>query len=175
VSLEYDVPVPPQIVWEFVTTPGRRTGWQHGVTDIIEDRPKSGRRGVGMVNHCVHGTDAIIQEFLDWRPWDYLTDRTTMPGGAPVFLTTFELEPTATGTHVSVRFGRPRSAKDRAMMEPLGEGLRQMMDAGFETLTAQAGEELKARSEGREYEPDLPKPKPDGLFSDLVQPLQIIG
>jgi uncharacterized protein YndB with AHSA1/START domain len=174
-TLEYDVPVPPQVVWEFVTTPGRRAAWQYGVTGINQTVPNGGRRGVGMINHCMHGTEAVIEEILDWRPWDYLTDRTTMPGGSPSFLATFEFEPTATGTHVSVRFGAPKSAKDLPLMGALEAEVRAVMDVGFATLTEQAGAELQARSQGRELEPDLPTPKPDGLFSELVQPLKMVG
>jgi uncharacterized protein YndB with AHSA1/START domain len=174
-TLEYDVPIPPQIVWEFVTTPGRRAAWQGGVTRVDQVTPRGGRRGIGMVNHCMHGTEAVIEEILDWRPWDYLTDRTIMPGGAPSFLTTFEFEPTASGTHVWIRFGKPKTAKERAMMAPLADEIGPLLDEGFRTLAAQAETELEARSEGRELEPDLPKPRSDGLFSELVQPLQIVG
>ena len=34
-----------------------------------------GRRGVGTTNHCIHGKDAIVEEILDWRPYEYWTHR----------------------------------------------------------------------------------------------------
>ena len=172
---EVAVPIaaPPQVVWEFVTTPGRRTAWQHGVTDVIQSTTKGGRRGVGMVNHCMHGPDAIIEEILDWRPWDYLTDRSTMPGGAPVLFSTFELEPTAQGTIVHARFA-PKTAKDRAMLAQMGPMLTEAITEGFKALSAQAAEEAQAQAEGRELEPELPAPKKDGLFSELG-PLVMVG
>ena len=37
-----------------------------------------GRRGPGSANHCRHGKDAVIEEILDWRPYDYVTDRTIL-------------------------------------------------------------------------------------------------
>jgi uncharacterized protein YndB with AHSA1/START domain len=167
------ISAPPQVVWEFITTPGRRTGWQHGVTDVIQSNAKGGRRGVGMVNHCMHGPDAIIEEILDWRPWDYLTDRSTMPGGSPVLFSTFELEPTAQGTIVHARFA-PKAAKDRAMLLQMGPMLTETITEGFKALSVQATEEAQARAEGRELEPELPAPKKDGLFSE-IGPLVMVG
>jgi len=126
-----------------------------------------------MVNHCMHGPDAIIEEILDWRPWDYLTDRSTMPGGAPVLFSTFELEPTAQGTIVHARFA-PKTAKDRAMLAQMGPMLTEAITEGFKALSAQAAEEAQAQAEGRELEPELPAPKKDGLFSELG-PLVMVG
>ena len=32
----------------------------------------------GSANHCMHGKDAVVEEILDWRPYDYVTDRTIL-------------------------------------------------------------------------------------------------
>ena len=69
---------PPQVLWEFVTTPGRRVAWQAGVTGV-EVTAKGNRRGVGATNHCMHGKGASIEQLLDWRPYDYFTIRNTAP------------------------------------------------------------------------------------------------
>ena len=47
----------------------------------------------------MHGKDAVIEEILDWRPYDYVTDRTILatPSGPLKVLHTIELEPTTTG------------------------------------------------------------------------------
>jgi hypothetical protein len=44
----------------------------------------------------MHGKDAVIEEILDWRPYDYVTDRTILdtPGGPVKVLHTVEFEPT---------------------------------------------------------------------------------
>jgi len=47
---------PPQVAWEFITTPGRRRMWQAGVIDVVVTDARGGRRGVGATNHCVHGS-----------------------------------------------------------------------------------------------------------------------
>jgi hypothetical protein len=40
-------------------------------------------------NRCMHGKDAIIEELLDWRPFDYFTVSTLLPiPGAPKLVMT---------------------------------------------------------------------------------------
>ena len=123
VSIDYTLPAPPAIAWEYLTSPARRLRWQAGVTDIVE-QAASGRRGVGTTNHCVHGKDAVVEEILDWRPSDYFTLNWQMPiPGSPKVKTTYELTETDDGTAVAMRMERPRSTKDRAFLEGMLPGL----------------------------------------------------
>jgi uncharacterized protein YndB with AHSA1/START domain len=171
----YEVDAPPQTVWEFLTTPGRRVAWQAGVTDVIEDA-RGNRRAVGTTNHCMHGKDAIIEETLDWRPFDYFTQRSTIgtPTGPIKILGTFELEPTATGTRVHVRFAKPRTAKDAAKLEPMRPIFENMIEAGAAALRVQVAAEASARAATASSEPDLPAPGADAPFAGM-QPLQVVG
>ena len=168
------VPAPPQVVWEYLTTPGGRMRWQGnlGVTAVEQKPGRGGRRGVGTVNHCMHGPEASIEEILDWRPFDYLTDRSTMPGGAQ-FLSTFELEPTPDGTLVHARFGRPTKIKGREMLEQLRVGFEQALEIGGQSLAAALATEERARPAAGE-EPPLPAPRKDGVLAG-VGPLRIVG
>jgi hypothetical protein len=72
-QLDTPTSAPPQVAWEFVTTPGRRITWQLGVTGV-EVIATGNRRGVGATNHCMHGKSAVVEEILDWRPYDYLVN-----------------------------------------------------------------------------------------------------
>jgi len=97
---EVDLPAPPPIVWHFLTAPQRRALWQPDTVRVEESA--AGARGVGTINHCVHGTHTIEEEILDWKPFRYLTDRSKGPMGTATFTT--ELTPMGTnGTHLSVR------------------------------------------------------------------------
>src|SRR3990172_5477807 len=100
--------VPPQVAWEFLTKPGQRMSWQPWVTEVNVKGATGGRGGPGSANHCMHGKDAVIEEILDWRPYDYVTDRTIVdaPGGPVKVLHTIELEPLTVGTMIHLRFGR---------------------------------------------------------------------
>ncbi len=66
------VPAPPELVWEYLTSPKLRPLWQAGVTDVREETGGD-RRGIGTTNHCIHGEEAVLEEILDWRPPRYVT------------------------------------------------------------------------------------------------------
>jgi Polyketide cyclase / dehydrase and lipid transport./Protein of unknown function (DUF2652). len=165
---------PPQVVWEFLTTPGRRRAWQHGVTDVLVEA-KGNRRGVGTTNHCMHGKDAIVEEVLDWRPYDYFTERSTMgtPAGPVKFLTTFELEPTTDGTIIHTRHASPKVARQRKILESMMPMFEEIFAASDRNLLEQLETTVAARAADRGPEPELPAPKPDGLFSEM-QPILML-
>ena len=69
----------------------------------------------------MHGKDAIIEEVLDWRPFDYLTLTTLLPmPGAPKVLMSYAfLEIAGGGTHIEIRVAKPKP-KDKAFLEKVG-------------------------------------------------------
>ena len=168
---------PPQTVWEFLTTPGRRVAWSvgTGVTEVIVDAVGN-RRGVGATNHCMHGKNEIVEEVLDWRPFDYFTVRSTMgtPAGPIRFLTTFELEPTADGTQIHMRFGAPTSKKERDILASALPSFDGAFDANATALRTQLAAELDARASGAGPEPAVPTPSTHAPFAG-IEPLQIVG
>ena len=164
----YEVAAPPAVVWEYLTSPGRRVQWMAGVTDVIQEAAGN-RRAVGATNHCMHGKEAILEEVLDWRPFDYFTVRSTVqtPGGPIGIPNTFELQPTAGGTRVSLRFQRPSNADEAAIVEPMLPMFQGMVDTGAAALRALRGEEMQSRAAAAPPEPELPTPDPKGEFADL--------
>jgi len=130
---EVDLPAPPPIVWHFLTSPARRALWQHDTVRVDEFSP-SGVRGVGTVNHCVHGVYTIEEEILDWKPFRYLTDRSRGPMGVAMFTT--ELTPVGTsGTHLSVRMHPEGGPEMQEAVRTALPGLRQMYGAGADALS----------------------------------------
>jgi hypothetical protein len=160
-------------VWELLTVPGRREIWQRGigVTAIDQQTKPGGRRGVGMVNHCRHGAEASIEEILDWRPFDYFSDRTTVPEG-PSYLSTFELEPTTTGTVIHMRFA-PARKKDRAVFDQMAPMLEQAIMGAADAFRQEVEREAEARS-GTFSEPALPQRSAAGPLAGL-EPIRIVG
>lgn len=161
-------PAPPQILWEFVTTPGRRVTWTPGVTGV-EVIATGNRRGVGATNHCMHGKNASVEELLDWRPYDYFTLRNTVPTpiGSVRFLQTTEFEPTPDGTILHMRVAAPETRKERVIVKLMAR----MLDRGMRVANARLREQLDAELERRDRdapaEPDLPQPRPSGLLAGL--------
>ncbi len=176
-TLNISVPtnVPPQVVWEFLTTPGQRMTWQPWVTEVTIKGATGGRRGPGSANHCRHGKDAVIEEILDWRPYDYVTDRTILdsPGGPVKVLHTIELEPTATGTVIHFRYGAPKTKREMVLMEHMGPAYGEALRSSLPSLIAQLEARLAARDADRGPEPELPIRREDGPLSGL-QPLLML-
>jgi uncharacterized protein YndB with AHSA1/START domain len=157
----YDVTVaaPPVTAWEWATAPARRQRWQHGVEAVVPQAGQPGRRGTGTVNHCIHGKDMVVEEVLDWQPFDHVTYRSLLPiPGVPKFVSSFVFADAGDGrTRIEVRLGRPRSARDRAIAEPL----LPMLDVTFREGLAALAREIAAANALREGvdeppEPDLP-------------------
>lgn len=99
--VSYDVPGPRPLTWSYLTEPGLRETWMPDIQRIDETTPE-GRRVIGTRNHCVHGKNVVLEEILDWRPFDYYTleVKPPMPMLKP-FRVTFELEDGADGTRVT--------------------------------------------------------------------------
>ena len=162
-NLSVPTNVPPQLAWEFLTKPGQRMTWQPWVTEVAIKGATGGRRGIGSSNHCMHGKDAVIEEILDWRPYDYVTDRTVLatPEGPVKVLHTIELEPTTSGTIIHLRFAAPTTRREQAQMEHIGPAYGAALQSGIPTLIALLDAELAAREANRVPEPELALPKTD--------------
>ena len=131
--VEFDIAAPRPMVWEYFTRPDLRPKWRGA--DEVREATQGGRRGVGTTNHCMHGAAAIIEEVLDWRPFDYLTLTTLLPiAGAPKVLMTYAfLESAGGGTHVEIRLAKPKP-KDRAFLEHVGAEFQKKIMSEVATL-----------------------------------------
>lgn len=105
-------PVPPEVLWDYQTSPEKRMLWQTEFTRIDQSNP-SGRRGPGTINHCVHGKQVIVEEILDWRPFRYFTFRSVAPMiGAGVGTIEF-VEVDEKTTELRLRIERAEGLKQR--------------------------------------------------------------
>jgi uncharacterized protein YndB with AHSA1/START domain len=136
--IEFDIAAPRPIVWEYWTSPGLRPKWRGA--DEVRETAASGRRGVGTTNHCMHGAHAIIEEVLDWRPFDYLTLTTLLPmPGAPKVLMSYAFSEIADsagaagGTHIEIRVAKPKP-KDQAFLEQVGAEFHKTITSEVATL-----------------------------------------
>jgi len=169
VSVEFDLPAPPAIAWEYLTSPARRPRWQAGVEAVVE-KTANGRRGVGTMNHCVHGKDAIVEEILDWRPPEYQTLRWQLPiPNTPKFRAMDLLTATPTGSRFTMRIARPRAKADRAFLEGFLPQLEPMIRAGFEALVPLLADEMARRAVADREDPEPVIPVSTGSFLEPVE------
>jgi hypothetical protein len=128
----YEIAAPRPTVWEHFTIPGHRPKWQG--SDAVVETVAKGRRGAGTTNHCMHGKATIIEEVLDWRPFDYVTMATLVPmPNAPKVIVTYAFAEIPNGTRVAIRVGKPKP-KDMAFLEAAGPGFKANFDQSLKNL-----------------------------------------
>lgn len=166
---------PPQVAWEFITTPGQRMSWQPWVTKVEIEGATGGRRGPGSANHCMHGKDAVVEEILDWRPYDYVTDRTILatPSGPVKVLHTVEFEPRPAGTTIHFRYAQAKTRREKELMAQIGPAYGEALTSGLPGLVAQLDAVVAARAADRAPEPELMAVRADGPLAAL-EPLMPI-
>jgi len=131
--LEFDFAAPRQALWEYLTVPAQWQKWWP--TDALVEQSGTRRRGVGTQVHCMHGKDAVIEELLDWRPFDYFTLSAQLPiPGAPKVVMTRALEERPNGTtHLEMRIAKPK-AKDKAFLDQVAPKFQEDVTKAIATL-----------------------------------------
>lgn len=127
-SVEVAIPGSAEFTWEFLTSPQKRLLWQ---VDAIEQADLGGRRTTGTASVCVDGRRRIYEEIVDWRPFDYFTERVSLQGGVRAVLTT-ALEPGEGGTRVVTR--ARRDAGGRLPWLTASRRLRRKLEARYGRL-----------------------------------------
>jgi hypothetical protein len=127
-SVDVLVPSGQEATWELLTSPQKRLLWQ---VDAIEEADVGGRRTTGASSVCVDGRTRIYEEILDWRPFDYFTERLALSGGVHALLTT-ALEPVGNGTKVVTHVRR--DVGTRLAWLTASRGLRRRLESRYARL-----------------------------------------
>ena len=151
--IERDFAAPRQALWDLVTSPQHHARWQR--SDGVDETNAQGRRGAGTQSHCLHGKDAVIEEIVDWRPFDYVTLTALLPiPGAPKMLFSYAFEERDDGgAHFEFRVAPPKP-KDLPFYERVRPTIEANFTAGFDILRTMAAERQAASTV--ENEPPLP-------------------
>lgn len=114
VIIKYEFPVPPSILWEYLTKPEYRVILL-GASKLELRNLAQGRTGVDSVFYCYHGTMETPQLILDWRPFEQFTTDDANSWGVTTRITC-KLEPTQAGTRLIDLMGKPRGRGLRLML-----------------------------------------------------------
>ena len=127
VTSSFEVSAPADVVWDVVSSP-KRLEWMQGVTEFKQENP-GGVRGVGTINHCMHGKNATIEHVLDWKPYEYFTVRSVQAKGGSL-LFTWELSPAvAVGrTKVDIRFVGEGGKLRQTMLRMVSKMIKKKLD-----------------------------------------------
>jgi len=114
VTHSHEFPVPPSILWEYVTKPEYRVILMGASKLDIRDQAQ-GRTGVDSSFYCYHGDMETRQLILDWRPFEgFTTDDSNAMGLTS--RVTYKFEPTEIGSRLIHYWGKPRGPWLRVMM-----------------------------------------------------------
>jgi len=106
-TLKTEFPVPPSILWEYLTKPEYRVILLGASKLEIRDQAQ-GRTGVDAAYYCYHGNMESRQLILDWRPFvQFTTDDSNAAWGVTTRIT-YKLELTQDGTRLIECMGKPR-------------------------------------------------------------------
>ena len=103
------IPFGTDIVWEYLTDPVQRPRWQEGVHSFSRASGDPHRLRTGAVDHCAHGKQSIVINYVDVRPLKHMTGEVLMPLGGKMRFSLLTA-PESKGTRVTARFAKPQSA-----------------------------------------------------------------
>ncbi|MCB0866385.1 MAG: DUF2652 domain-containing protein [Solirubrobacterales bacterium] len=126
-----------EVAWRRMTIPEEQLTWRVGLDSYDETNPE-GVRGVGTTAHCVHGKDVMIQEIVDWKPFDHYSFKERNPGGPCLW--TVELEDAdEQGCTIRWRIALAGGIGQRALMLVVRSRMRRALGANFDALVESLG------------------------------------
>ena len=106
-TIEWDVPFPAPVVWEFLSVPRLELKFEPFETIDREDT-LGGRTQPGSAFHCAHGDFKAILKVVDWKPFDYMTIEQDL--GFVKFTQSRILTPMETGTKLQFTQTKPKES-----------------------------------------------------------------
>jgi hypothetical protein len=123
VKHESDLPFPPGLIWEYLTSPNLEAGFmgydRAGRTDLLGGRVRENAEF-----HCAHGELNIHSKILDWKPYEYYTLDQSIPLFSINYIQTRRLTPVENGTRIQIYLSKPS--------EGANEEVRQIVQGAVE-------------------------------------------
>jgi len=92
----------------------------------------------------MHGEKAVVEEILDWRPYDYLTLTTLVPvPDAPKVPMSYAFIEQGNGTKVEIRLSKPKP-KDEALFDKIVGNFKEHITHEVDVLKGILKERLEA-------------------------------
>ena len=152
-TFEIDLAAPPAVIWQWLTSPRLRPYYQVGVLRVTQDAA-GGRAGIGSMNHCAHGPNAVtLEHVVDWKPFETYTLNSQIPLIGPLTFS-YDLAAADWGTHVTVLMGGDADNPIRSkfhLAEPFLQGMY---------MQSMGGLAERIRGGARPDDPGAPLPPP---------------
>jgi uncharacterized protein YndB with AHSA1/START domain len=100
-SLVEEYPLPPELLWGYLTNPEYRAIFSNVKRQVTHER-RNGRVGAGTVYECFHLDNTVsTNTVLEWQPFSRIVTDNTATSRSNL-LVVFELEPISTGTRLTM-------------------------------------------------------------------------
>jgi uncharacterized protein YndB with AHSA1/START domain len=151
-SWDEEYPVPPEIIWGYLTNPETRAVFSGATKQIAHDR-RAGRIGEGTTYECFHGNGAPSHNIiLEWHPFTRIVFKNPLTKRSS-FIATMNLESTDAGTRVELIYGKLNGPKPELLILRMIWNLwvKRQASAGLPRLRQLIEEDITA---GRVVVPD---------------------
>ena len=106
IHLQWDAPYPPVVLWEYVTN--LKIEFRAQGYDVVERTDAlGGRMQPESTYHCAHGEAQFFTTILDWKPFDYVSQR--LETGGLILTHTRRIIPQGSGSRLTIDVERPPS------------------------------------------------------------------
>ena len=129
IRFELDIPFPPSLIWDYITTP-ELEGPVLGLEYVKRVDELSGRNRPGARFHCAHASGDFFNNVVDWKPFHYFTVHQNVAGLE--YYRTILLEYDGKVTKFRFFVSRP----DREAPEGFRDFLESAARMGYERLPA---------------------------------------
>lgn len=131
-TMEWDLPYPASIVWEYLTV--FRIEQEYAGYDLVERTDTlGGRTQIETSYHCAHSEIQFFNKILDWKPFEYLTIHQKIEG-VTEYNQSRVLTPIETGTRLTFYTEEPPGNPTdelrevmRASVEEVARGFKKMI------------------------------------------------
>jgi hypothetical protein len=130
IKFEVEIPFPPSLVWDAITTP-ELEGPLLGLEFVKRVDELGGRTGPESKFHCAHSSGDFFNKVVDWKPFDYYTVQQNVAGLE--YFRTIRLDYDGTRTIFTLLVSRP----DQEAPEGFREFLEMAARQGYERLPAE--------------------------------------
>jgi hypothetical protein len=129
VKIELEIPFPPSLIWDYVTTPALEAPIL-GLESVKRTDDLGGRTHPGAQFHCAHSSGDFFNKVVDWKPFNYYTVQQFVAGLEYYRTIRFDYDGKVT------KFGLYVSQPDKEAPPGFQEFLESAARAGYERLPA---------------------------------------
>lgn len=128
IKIELDIPFPPSLIWDYITTPALEAPVL-GLLSVIREDNLGGRTRPGANFHCAHSSGDFYNKVVDWKPFKYYTTQQSFAGGLEYYRT-IRLDYDGAVTRFGMYVSKPNIETPPGFREFLESAAR----AGYERL-----------------------------------------